>query len=74
MLLHIHILGCHFNGIQFQVSVIITVKLYGKREDLDFELINFPSLTSNILVGPAYGVYISQLLRYCRACDSYEDF
>ena len=49
-------------------------KLYDKRDDFNFEIINFPYITSNIPSGPAYGVYISQLLRYCRACDSYEDF
>ena len=31
-------------------------------------------MSSNIPSTPAYGVYVSQLLRYCRACDSYEDF
>ena len=35
---------------------------------------NFPFICSNILVAPAYGVYISQLIRYSRACGSYQDF
>jgi hypothetical protein len=26
-------------------------------------------LSSNIPTSPAYGVYISQLIRYCRACN-----
>jgi hypothetical protein len=29
---------------------------------------------SNIPAAPAYGVYISQLIRYSRACGSYHDF
>ena len=29
---------------------------------------------SNILAAPAYGVYISQMIRYSRACVSYQDF
>ena len=29
---------------------------------------------SNIPVTPAYGVYISQLIRFSRACGSYHDF
>jgi hypothetical protein len=29
---------------------------------------------SNIPSAPTYGVYISQLIRYSRACDSYDDF
>jgi hypothetical protein len=32
------------------------------------------SIYSNIPTAPAYGVYISQLIWYSRACGSYEDF
>ena len=35
---------------------------------------NFPFLSSNIPSSPAYGVFISQLIRYARACSSYECF
>jgi hypothetical protein len=31
-------------------------------------------ICSNIPAAPAYGVYISQLIRYSRACGSYQDF
>ena len=31
-------------------------------------------MCGNIPEAPAYGVYISQLIRYSRACDIYEDF
>ena len=31
-------------------------------------------ICSNILAASAYGVYISQLIRYTRACGSYQDF
>jgi len=31
-------------------------------------------MSSNIPAAPAYGVYISQLIRYSRACASYQDF
>ena len=34
----------------------------------------FPILSSNIPPSPAYDVYISQLIRYARACSSYECF
>jgi hypothetical protein len=33
-----------------------------------------PFICSNIPAAPAYGVYISQLIRYSRACGSYQDF
>ena len=35
---------------------------------------NFPFLSSNIPSSPAYGVFSSQLIRYARACSSYECF
>jgi hypothetical protein len=36
--------------------------------------VNFPFICSNIPAAPAYGVYISQLIRYSRTCGSYQDF
>ena len=35
---------------------------------------NFPFICSNIPAAPAYGVYISQLIRYSRAYGSSQDF
>ena len=35
---------------------------------------NFPFLSSNIPQSPAYGVFVSQLIRYARASSLYEDF
>jgi hypothetical protein len=52
----------------------LTTSLYDKRDDFDFAIVNFPSLCSNIPLSPAYDVYISQLIRYTRACFAYEDF
>jgi hypothetical protein len=34
----------------------------------------FPFICSNITAAPVYGVYISQLIRYSRACVSYQNF
>ena len=47
----------------------LSTKLYDKRDDFDFHIVNFPFLSSNILSGPSYGVYISQLIRYARCCS-----
>jgi hypothetical protein len=33
-----------------------------------------PSSTSLIPASPAYGVYISQLMRYSKACSAYDHF
>ena len=42
-------------------------KPYDKRDDFNFPIVNFPFICSNIPAVPAYGVYISQLIRYSRA-------
>ena len=47
-------------------------KLYDKRDD--FDLHNFPFLSSNIPSSPSYDVYISQLIRYVRCRSCYDDF
>ena len=49
----------------------LTTRLYDKRDDFKF---NFPFLSSNIPSAPTYGVYVSQLICYARACSNYQDF
>ena len=48
--------------------------IYDKRDDFNFHITNFPFLSINIPSSQAYGVFISQLIRYSRACSSYECF
>ena len=52
----------------------LRTKLYDKRDDFNFPIMNFPFIYSNIPAAPAYEVYISQLIRYSRACGSCRDF
>ena len=52
----------------------LRTKLYDKTDDLNFPIMNFPFICSNIATPPAYGVFISQMIRYSRACGSYQDF
>ena len=52
----------------------LCTSLYDKCDDFNFHITNFPFLNSNIPYSPAYGVFISQLIRYVRACSSYECF
>ena len=52
----------------------LSTKLYDKRDDFNFSIVNFPYLCSNIPTSPAYGVFVSQLIRYCRASSKYHDF
>jgi hypothetical protein len=47
----------------------LRTKHYDKRDDFNFPIVNFPFICNNIPATPAYGVYISQLIRY-----SYQDF
>jgi hypothetical protein len=51
----------------------LRTKLYDKRDDFNFPIVNFPFICSNISAAPAYGVYISQMIRYSRACGSFLD-
>jgi hypothetical protein len=52
----------------------LRMKLYDKRDDFNFPIVNFPFICSNIPAAPAYGVYLSQMIRYSRACGSYQHF
>ena len=51
----------------------LRTKHYDKREDFNFPIVIFPFICSYILAAPAYEVYTSQLIRYSRACGSYQD-
>ena len=51
----------------------LRTKLWDNRDDIHFPIVNFPFICSNIPAAPAYGVYISKLIRYSRACGSYQD-
>ena len=50
----------------------LRTSLYDKRDHFNNHITNFPFLSSNIPSSLAYGVFISQLIRYARACSSYE--
>ena len=41
----------------------LSTRLYDKRDDFDFHIVNFSFLFSNTPSGPSYGLYISQLIR-----------
>ena len=52
-------------------------RLYDKRDDFNFPIVNFPFWNSNIPSGPANGVYlscVSHLVGYAGACCKYQDF
>ena len=50
------------------------VPLYDKRDDFNFEIVNFPFLDGDVPRSPSYGVYISQLIRFARVCSNVDNF
>ena len=50
------------------------MSLYDKRDDFPFAIHNYPHLDGKVPCMPTYGVYISQLIRFAKACDTYPDF
>ena len=54
--------------------IIVSTKNYDKRDDFDFEIVNFPFLDGDVPRSTSYGVYISQLIRFVRASSYVADF
>ena len=61
-------------GHYLNINTPFHLSVYDKRDDFSFRIVNFPHMDSNIPANPAYGVYISQLVRYVRICTSKLDF
>ena len=53
---------------------IVSTKIYDKRDDFNFDIVNFPFLDGDVPQRPSYGVYISQLIRFARASSHVTDF
>ena len=55
---------------------IVSTKIYDKRDDFNFGIVNFPFLNGDVPRRPSYinGVYISQLIRFSRASSHVTDF
>ena len=52
----------------------IKIKIYDKRDDFDFDIVNFPFLDSDVPRSTSYGVYISQLVQFARVSSHVYDF
>ena len=48
--------------------------MFDKRDNFNFNIVNYPYMCSNIPTKPTYGVYISQLIRISRICDKFDSF
>ena len=53
---------------------IVSTKIYDKRDDFDFEIVNTPFLDGDVPRSTFYEVYISQPIRFARASRHVADF
>ena len=51
----------------------VSSKIYDKRDDFDFDIINFPFLDGDVPRSTSCGVYISQLIRFARVSSHVVD-
>ena len=56
------------------VDGFVSCKIYDKRDDFDFEIVNFPFFDGDVPRAASYGVYISQLIRFARVSSHVTDF
>ena len=52
----------------------VSSEIYDKRDDFDFDIVNFPFLDGDVPRSTSYGVYISQLIRFARVSSHVVDF
>ena len=53
---------------------IVASKIYDKRDDSDFNIVNFPFLVGDVPRHASYGVYFSLIFRYARVCNYVANF
>ena len=52
----------------------VQTKIYNKRDDFDFDIMNFPFLDGDVPRSTFYDVYISQLIRFARVSSHVDVF
>ena len=52
----------------------VSSKIYDKRDDFDFDIVNFQFLDGDVPRSTYYGVYISHLIRFARVSSHVADF
>ena len=65
-----------FLDLHLHVSIsdgFVKTKIYDKRHDFDFHIVNFPFLDGDVSRSASYGVYISQLIRFARVSSHVDD-
>ena len=59
--------GAETSFLDLHLSILggfVKTKIYDKRDDFDFDIVNFPFLDGNVPRSASYGVYISQLIQF----------
>ena len=51
----------------------VKTKIFNKRDDFDFDILNFPFLDADVPPSTSYGVYISQLIRFAPVSGHVDD-
>ena len=60
--------GAAFLDLRLSVSDgIVSAEIYDKRDDFDFEIVNFPFLDGDVPRSASYGVCVSRLVRFAGA-------
>ena len=52
----------------------INTKIYDKRDDFKFKINKFPNISGNTHAKRSHGIVVSQLLRFCKVCNDFDDF
>ena len=52
----------------------VSTKIYDKRDDFNFDIVNFPFLDRDVPRHPSYGAYISQHIHFASASSHVDDF
>ena len=52
----------------------ISSKIYEKRDDFDFDIVDLPFLDGDVPRRPSYRVYFSHHIRFARVCSHVDDF
>ena len=63
--------------LDFHLSIsndIVSTKIYDKRDDFDFEIVNSPFLNGDVPRSTSYEIYISQLIRFASSSSYVADF
>ena len=66
---------CNFLDLTFSIHRgKFLYRSYDKRNDFNFKVVNYPNLSGNIPTSQSYGVFVSQLVRFCNINSSLKNF